>query len=422
MSELERLARSVAQLSDPDARRREVASILPQVLVEQKSDSRFIRALTPPVEHAITASVRRNPGPLADALFPVIGPAIRKAVAAGIANLVDSLNRTLEHSLSWRSIVWRIEARRTGKSFAEVMLLHTLRFRVEQVFLIERTSGLLLQHVTAGTDEVADADMVSGQLTALRDFVADSFRTGHSEGLEALKVGDLSIWIEQGPRAVLAAVLRGSAPRTLRTTLQTALEQIHLEFADEFERFNGDVARFGAARPDLETCIQSEYNGAPNHRPLRVAIAVCAIVFAVWAGFAYRARSRWNHYLESLKAEPGVVVISSGRQAGKFVLSGLRDPLARDPQVLLAASGLAADDVVSTWEAYHALSPTIVVARARQVLQPPDGVALNLKDGVLSVEGPAPLAWLAEASRMAPLIPGVWRLDARGSASAQRPH
>jgi len=72
--------------------------------------------------------------------------------------------------------------------------------------------------------------------------------------------------------------------------------------------------------------------------------------------------------------------------------------------------------------AYYAFNPPIALARARQVLHPPDGVILDLKDGVLSVEGPAPLAWLAEASRVAPLIPGVWRLDARGSASAQRPH
>ena len=45
------------------------------------------------------------------------------------------------------------------------MLLHTLRYRVEQVFLIERSSGLLLQHVTEGSGEVRDADMVSGMLT-----------------------------------------------------------------------------------------------------------------------------------------------------------------------------------------------------------------------------------------------------------------
>ena len=419
-SELEQLAQSVAELTDPEFRRREVGNILPQVLVEQTSDPQFVHALSASVEQAVTASVRRNPAPLADALFPVMGPAIGKAVAAGLASMLDGLNRTLEQSLSWRSIQWRIEARRTGKSFAEVVLMHTLLFRVEQVFLIERASGLPLQHVTAGIDEVRDVDTVSGMLTAILEFVRDSFKVTNSGGLDAMRVGELSVLVEEGPRAILAAVVRGTAPPTIRATMQTALERIHLEFSYAFEQFKGDAARFEGARPILETCIQGQYrpSAAPNRRSLRTAIAVGAIVLAVWAGFAYRARSRWNHYLESLNAEPGIVVLSSGRQAGKFALSGLRDPLARDPASLLAASNLAPDHVVSRWQAFHALSPTIAIARARQVLQPPDGVTLTLKDGVLSITGAAPAGWLASASRLAPLIPGVSKLDATESANA----
>ena len=193
--ERDQLASILARLDDHAARRKEIGDVLPGVLVEHASDPRFTRALTPPVEKAITASVRNNPAPLADALFPVMGPAIRKAVAAALSAMVDGLNRTLEHSLSWRSLVWRFEAMRTGRSFGEVMLLHTLVFRVEQVFLIDRTSGLLLQHVTDGPGEVRDADMVSGMLTAIRDFVKDSFSVADADSLEGLKVGDLSVWI-----------------------------------------------------------------------------------------------------------------------------------------------------------------------------------------------------------------------------------
>ena len=164
-----------ARLGDPAVQARQVAAVLPQALQLQALDPELARALAPPVEDAITASIHRNPKPLADALFPVMGPAIRKAVAASLVGMVESFNRTLEHSLSWRSLTWRVEAFRTGRSFGEVVLLHTLLFRVEQVFLIDRTSGLLLQHVQAGVAGVQDADMVSGMLTAIRDFVGDSF-------------------------------------------------------------------------------------------------------------------------------------------------------------------------------------------------------------------------------------------------------
>ena len=394
--------------------------MLPQVLIEHAADPRFTHALTPPVERAITASVSRNPGPLADALFPVMGPAIRKAVAASLAAMVESLNRTLEQSVSWRSVVWRIEALRTGKSFGEIMLLHTLVYRVEQVFLIERTSGLLLQHVRAGTHEVRDVDLVSGMLTAIREFVQDSFRVADTDGLEALKVGELSVWIEQGPHAVVAAVIRGVAPRTFRDTLQAALERIHLEFSDEFAQFKGDTTPFDSSAPTLEALLHSEFRAkeAPNRRSVWVAAAIALVALLLWAGFSIRARQRWNHYLEALRSEPGIVVVSTGREGGRFAVSGLRDPLARNPETLLAASRLTLADVTARWSAYYAPDTPLALARARQVLHPPAGVALDLKDGVLSIAGPAPLPWLAEAGRMAPLIPGVSRLDAAASIDA----
>jgi len=418
--ERDQLASILERLDDPAARRREVADVLPHVLLEHAADPRFMHALTPPIERAITASVRRNPAPLADALFPVMGPAIRKAVAAALSGMVETLNRALEQSLSWRSIAWRLEALRTGKSFAEVMLLHTLVYRVEQVFLIDRTSGLLLQHVTQGPAEVSDADMVSGMLTAIRDFVKDSFRGTDNDSLEAVKVGELSLWIEQGPRAVLAAVMRGSAPRAFRTTLQTALERIHLEFADELARFRDDASVFEGARPTLESCLHTELQtpAAKGHRTLWIALGVGALAFAVWAGLALRERSRWNSYLEALRSEPGIVVVSSGRRNGRHAVSGLRDPLARDPASLLSASGLGPADVDATWEPFYAASPALALARARQVLQPPDGVALALNHGVLSASGAAPLSWLESASRLAALIPGVSAFDGSTAAEA----
>ncbi len=244
------LAAIQARLDDPALRRRDVGEILPEVLLQHALDPDLARALAPGVERAITTSVRQNPTPLADALFPVMGPAIRKAVASSLAAMVESLNRTLEQSVSWRSMVWRYEAFRTGKSFGEVVLLHTLLYRVEQVFLIERESGLLLQHVEAGHGQVRDVDMVSGMLTAIRDFVRDSFRVDKGDGLEALKVGELSVWIEQGPRAVLAAVLRGEAPRSFRERLQQAIEAIHLEFSEPLERFSGDSRGVRRRAPD----------------------------------------------------------------------------------------------------------------------------------------------------------------------------
>lgn len=402
-----------ARLEDPAAQAREVAAVLPQALQLRALDAELARALAPPVEDAITASIQRNPKPLADALFPVMGPAIRKAVAASLAAMVESLNRTLDHSLSWRSVRWRVEALRTGRSFGEVVLAHTLLFRVEQVFLIDRTSGLLLHHVQAGGIGVQDADMVSGMLTAIRDFVGDSFTVADHASLDAFQVGDLAVWIEPGPRALVAAVIRGQPAPDLRHRLQEALETIHLQLAEAFETFQGDAAPFEAARPELEACLRAEYrrDEASRSRAPAAVAALALVALAVWAGLGWRERQRWNAYLDALRAEPGIVVVSSGTSGGRFVVRGLRDPRAAEPGDLLRQMAIDPATVDARWQPYQALEPAFVLGRAREALQPPASAVLDLSGETLVVTGRAPAAWLLAARERAPLLAGVGRVD-----------
>lgn len=401
------------RLDDPATQARDVSRVLPTAMLLRKDDPQMTRALAPTVEEAITASVRRNPRPLADALFPIFGPAIRKAIAASLSGMLESLNQTLDHSLSWRAVQWRITALRTGRSFAEVVLLNTLLYRVEQVFLIARDSGLLLQHVKSSAVTASDADMVSGMLTAIRDFARDSFSVSEHESLDALTVGDLSVWIEQGPHAIVAAVVRGTAPPELRVRLQEAVEHVHARMGDTLAEFNGDTEPFEAVRPTLEGLLESRFRTEKRKRsPLLWILPVAGILAAlVWAWFSWSLRSRWQDYLTALRAQPGIVVVSTDRRDGAFVINGLRDPLAVDPASLLAASGLTAADVRGNWQLYQALDPHFVQLRARELLRAPQGVTLAFDDGVLRATGSAPVEWIRESSRLAGFVPGVARYD-----------
>lgn len=403
------------RLDDPATQAREVSRVLPTAVELRINDPHLKRALAPTIEESLSASVRRNPQPLADALFPIIGPAIRKAIAATLSGMLESLNTTLEHSVSWRSLRWRLDARRTGKSFAEIVLLNTLVYRVEQAFLIHRPSGLLLQHVSAPGAAVQDGDMVSGMLTAIRDFVQDSFRVSADEGLQTLKVGELSVWIEQGPHALVAAVIRGTAPADLRATLQQAVENVHAQYADALQPFDGHAARFEGARPLLEVCLQQQYRAPKPHArsPMLRALAVLLLLALGLAAFVtLRSRARWNSYLEALRSEPGIAIVSTGRSDGQYVVNGLRDPLAREPAALLAAHGLQPADVSGRWQLYQALDPPLILARARQSLVPPQGVELRFENGVLAADGAAPVEWLENSTRVAPVLAGVTRFDA----------
>lgn len=409
------LAEVHERLLNPQRQVEEVSRVLPDAIaVRSRQDDDLTSALAPTVSAALEYSVRKNPQPLADAIFPIMGPAIRKAIAAALSGMAQTFNQTLTHSMSAQGLAWRWEAIRTGRSFSEVVLLHTLLFRVEQVFLIHKETGLLLCHVSAPNAAVQDADMVSGMLTAIQDFVGDSFTTRKGEELETLQVGELAVWIEQGPQAILAGVIRGNAPPQLREIFRETLESIHLQYGTALHKFSGDATAFAGAEPLLAECLQSSYDvekqGARAGRklsPLVVIVSIVLLGLAVWGFFWLRDRRRWDAYVERLRAEPGIVVTDTGKLDGKHFVSGLRDPLSRDPSTIIQGTGLNSDSVLERWQPFQALTPDFVLARARKTLDPPPTVKLLLTDGVLEGEGFASHPWVLETRRIARLLPGV---------------
>jgi outer membrane protein OmpA-like peptidoglycan-associated protein len=410
-----------AHVLDPAVQVRDVSRVLPDAIALRSSDPQLTRALAPSIESALTASVQRDPRPLADALFPVMGPAIRKAIVHTLASMMETLNRTVEHSVSWRAVQWRWTALRTGRPFAEIVLLNTLQYRVEQVFLIHRETGLLLQHVSSDIRAGQDAEQISAMLTAITDFVRDSFATPGGETLDTLRVGDLAVSVDQGPHAILACVVRGSVPYDVRTIFQSALESVHLQLGPELEGFRGDSSGFERARPILETCLVTQFRRSErtgSYRRWAVAAVIVLLALGVWGLLAARDRRRWATYLDRLRAEPGIVVLASDRRQGKFFVGGLRDPLARDPATLIASTGLDPASIESRWEPYQGLYPPFVIARARDLLRPPASVTLTYENSVLTATGPAPERWIVESERIAPAIAGVRRFEYAGTPPA----
>ena len=167
------------RLDDPTLRSRETSSVVAEAIRlrrEQGGETALREALAPSVEASLKESIRKDASVLADVLFPVMGPAIRKSVAESIRAMLESFNRALESSLSIQGIKWRLEALRTGRSYAEVVLLRTLLYRVEQVFVIHKKTSLLLLHAVGPDVAAQDADMVTGMLSAIQDFVGDFAR------------------------------------------------------------------------------------------------------------------------------------------------------------------------------------------------------------------------------------------------------
>ena len=408
---------------------KDLSRVLPTAIrLRNQQDHVLTDALMPTVAAALKVAVKRDPQAVASAIFPIMAPAIRQAIATTFNQLVQSLDRALQYSFSWQGLKWRFEAWRTGKTFAEVVLYHTLLFRVDYVFLIHKETGLLLQHVSREGAEGQNAEVISGMMTAIKtawqDFLHDSFGSNPNSYLSELKVGDNTIWFEQGPDLILAVVIRGSAPQELRTDFMApAIEAIHREQAEEIAKFDGDPDPFVTTRHHLENCLQTRYQRQDQHDETRfrlsprlwVPAAILILLAGGWIALVIRDEWQWRKYLTRLEAEPGLLVTETGSRGRKFFLSGFRDPLAPDPVQLLHESGsLSPDKVYSKWQNYHSLHPDFVLQRAKAVLSPPPTINLQIVGEELTATGIASRQWIADAQRLAPVLAGVTKIHVEG--------
>ncbi len=353
------------RLDDPEVRAEELSQILSQaVALSAKRDAGLRRSLYPIVEQALKISITRNPGLLATSLAPIIGDAVRKAVANALRGMAESVNFMLERSLSWESLTWRLEAMRTGKSFGDIVLLRSLRYKVQQVVLIQRETGSVLQYLKAPGEGIKEAELVSSMLTAIGDFMTDSFDAKRSQELEAVDIGDFKLWVHYGPQALLAGTILGTPPPELKNVFARENELIHAEFAGALASFNGDASPFDGARPHLQNCLLGQTE-RPHLQSRWWLIAVAAVLIAILmlGFFGYRRNSRWNHYLARLQSEPGIVVTGSDKGWTHHSVTGLRDPLAADPVKLATEFGIAPDKLQAHFEPYQSLDDSFVLER-----------------------------------------------------------
>ena len=402
--ELQALREQIAELTRSAD---QLAARLPQAIVESHAHgTTLVSALKGPITDSLRAVVRDDPEPVAEALFPVMGPAIRKSIASALASFTENLNRTLEISLSARGFRWRLEAARTGVPFGQVVLKHTLRYRVEEAFLIHRENGLLIAHQAIEERRAGDKDAVSGMLTVVQDFVRDSFLKDASGELEHVQVGEHLLVLLRSPHAILACLVRGIAPRELRDDLAHRLETIHDAHRAALAGFVGDRAALPGVDDLLRECLKSESlagtraaNAASSGdkktkrivRRVLIFGTLLAVVLGVAAWTAHRViiDRQVDALVARLEAESGYVLVSRERVDGRWVVRALRDPVAEDPATLEGSKPIDPAHLVLDLRPYVSADPDILVRRARMRLQLSDSIGAKVEGGALQLSGTA---------------------------------
>ena len=123
------------RIVNPRQRAQDMAECLSESLsISADKGSELTQSLQTPVTECVKYVARENTHVFANALFPVIMPAIRRSILDSLRSFIQNINQTIDQSFSARGVRWRLEALRTGVPFHEIVLKQTLVYRVEQVF------------------------------------------------------------------------------------------------------------------------------------------------------------------------------------------------------------------------------------------------------------------------------------------------
>ena len=130
---------------------------------------------------------------------------------------------------------------------------------IDDVFLLYRKDGVLIKHETRRLRPDIDTDILSGMLTAVQQFVKDSFRGDEEEELNEMTVGQMHILIGRGKWLVLAATITGGDVASMTSQIEKCVRDMEDHNWDRLEDWNGDLEIAKALGPYLKKLIRGEY-------------------------------------------------------------------------------------------------------------------------------------------------------------------
>lgn len=285
-----------------------------QLLVD---DEKLAPLIAPALDKALRARIDQNREEMIEALYPIIGQAVVRAVREAVQDLARTVDARVRTSFSPRAAFERFRARMKGVSSAELALREVLPFQVEEIFLIHRASGLLLRHLSVNAGQGKDTDLISGMLTAVRDFAGDAFGRDPGEELGVIEYGGRRILIEAAEDVMMAVVVEGVEPAGFRAAMRERVIEIENRYRVLLRHYDGDATPFAAVDPQLNSLpAEAPPAGSPplsrsQKRLLGVLLGLvllCSVSSCVAGGWLFRMLdARWRQPVVVIPPTPTTV-------------------------------------------------------------------------------------------------------------------
>ena len=390
-----------------------LAQYLPEAIsvCNQNKKSRLVHHLSFSVKEVLKETVKTEPETISDALFPIMGPAIRKSIRETLKSMLSGFETALENSFSSKSLKWRFQAWRTDKPFSEVLLLNSLEYQVEQVFLIQHETGLLISHVQSEQAIIKDPDMISGMLTAIQDFISDSF-VSNQEELSSMSLGDLTVRLYQGPKATLAVVIRGNYPSSQNEKLQENLEQLHLVFDETLQNYEGDTETANEVVPYLQDCLVSRFKTEQKKQEglspkIRFVLFALIMGLLYWIFNIYQENKQWQNLEQAIQQQAGWFLKEINQQQ----ITIWRDPFAISITDFLNQQQTPLKNLNWQQQAFLSLDHKILEKRLKIVSHALPETSIVIKNNEIILSGKAKQAWLQQFRQNNLMVLGLQKIN-----------
>ncbi len=195
----------------------------------------------------IDKKLKQSEQELLDLIYPSLGKMISKYVALQMETLKNSIENSVKSSFSFgRSFTSFF----TGVKESELIIKDAVIATVEEVYVIQRDSGLLIG--SASKNNSMDDEVVAGMLTAIKSFVEDAFNA-QSQDLEMIEYGSYKILIRSYYSFYIAMAVSGALSVSEQGELQDKIDEFA---AQKMKIFKG---RFDSSRYEISNLLKENF-------------------------------------------------------------------------------------------------------------------------------------------------------------------
>ncbi len=222
---IDKMAVVEERMQDPEEVKKQVLPILEEQLEIFKKS--FPKEYELFVTKLITEQIRNSQDEIVDAIYPSLGKMIKKYINQQIQLIKDSVDERLKTTFTMKGLLWKVKSSIFGIKDSDAVFSEYSDYEIEEVYLIQKDSGLLLG--SASREATMDKDVLAGMLTAIKAFVEDAFKR-EQEDLESIQYMTYKVVLQSFPSYYIALAISG----TLSSAEEDELGNRIFDFADKY--------------------------------------------------------------------------------------------------------------------------------------------------------------------------------------------